>query len=505
MIDKEKLRLNLSNFYAEHGYEGINIDFFIDKYIETGQAIEEYLRQVKSNQTLKSMEVFRKYNFAAFKGHKACYDLESLLMRTSNATALGLSGSFSERKTQWENISDDIKADFLNSQGLYIELSAKRNYDDVNPEIVSLDLTDLSKRSLVEGIDYLLKNNKIYLIGDSAVAGYENSDLIATNIFVDYDTPNRLLGSRIGVGYNSNITKSEYKDFIVMVAYALIKGPTIKNLKEAFDVLIGWEGSEINDKYKATGVRKEMWDNSETAILTPFDFLVTIPASLISTVGLDETGKIVSSGDRLDVFRSFLNVVKPIDTDYILALSENILDVLSLNDNITERTRFSTEDFSDPISDIHNIPTVKPESDLVHGALYLNINYDDGEYYDSENTYDKDMLESGEKTYGDLMDLKYIEYPQFPVDFDASMSLMTGVVNITFKDNAEDVSGYVIRRDEEIIATLDSSGDNSEISYSDYEARDLPGGKYIYYAQSYYTIQDDIIYSRKSKNKTINK
>ena len=393
ILNKLEIKANLSNFYRDYGYSEADIDFFIDLYEEMGQALLDYLKAVKRNQVIRTMETFRRYNFAAFEAHTACYKIETLLSNNASAALAGVSGDIYKRVNDWNYFAtDDNKIKMLNSVGKYIQLSAKRVFDKVEPPIISLELYDIQKTKLELGADYLLKDNRIYLLGDAAKASANNASLIAVNIFVDYDSPASLVGSRVGVGYTSAISKPEYRDFIQMVAHAMIKGPTIKNLKDSFNTLAGWENSNIIDLASATGVRKEMWVNPVTAILTPFDFLVTIPASATATVGLDELGNLVANDDRIDIFKLFMNAIKPVDTGYILALSELIVEILSVPDTLATTVSMPVTDDSDAGSEMKP-SVVNPQLDTFkHGRLLRKLSYDSEGEYDSQRSYDDDSL-----------------------------------------------------------------------------------------------------------------
>ena len=504
IIDKDQLTTDLSNFYKNYGNDSGSIDFLFSLFEDIALLIEEYLYSVKRNQVISSMEAYRRFHFAAFEGHQACYNILELLSLDSNASYIGLSGDISGRVASWNNtVTRENKIKLLNRTGKYIGLSAKRESDVSEPEIVDLTLKNIHRTELVKNVDYILENNRIYLLGKLATETVSNSRLIATNVFVDYDFPYNLLGERIGIPYSSEITKPEYRDFIQMVAYVLVKGPTLKNLKDSFNTLAGWEGSNIVDMISAKGARQDMWLNPDTAILTPFDFLVTIPASAASTVGYTD-GVLGPKDERLGIFSSFLDVVKPTDTAYILALSELITEDEDPNDQLANIISMPTEDSSTASDDFSNKISINIEETFSQGHIIRSISYDSGENYDELGAYDRDSLsEVGADKYGDLLSVNLITYPEYPVSFVATKNILTGNANISFSDSAPDVVEYEVVRNGSVVYTVSATGDKTTKTWTDTELPGLGSGTYTYYAQSVYYVGDEKFTSRPSKKSVI--
>lgn len=506
-IDAKKLSESLSNFYSEYGYKDLNIDFFVNLYLEMADALDEYLNGIRRDQTVKSMDAFKKFNFAVLNGHGATYDLSSILLDTTYAGMLSLSGSLSEREDKWRSTPLSVKATILTKLGKYITISAKRVLDLVEPEILALDLTDIDGRAYVEGYDYFLQDNKLFLLGSAATASVQNSKIIAYNIFVNYKTPEDLLGSRIGIGYSNAISYPEYRDFLQMVTHVLIKGPTVANLKDAFNTLAGWSGSNIIDKISATGVRSAMWKNPDTAVLTPFDFLVIIPATVANTVGISETGELVAKSDRIDIFKLFIDIVKPLDTSYIMALSNIIPEVITVRDYMSGIVTVPLESGAD-VADEQRFK-IKMCADELFTAMPLlqSAVYDtETDNYDALRGYDETSLDENVPGigYGDLIRFNYIQYPQFPVSFNAVKDILSGQVTCTFKDNATQVNGYKIYRNGVVIQTITPANGNDAIkTYIDTQIPSLPSGSYEYKAFSFYMVGETVVLSRPSKIVTI--
>lgn len=510
IINKQKMIENISNFYKDHGIGDAGISFFIDLYEEMGKAIDEYIFSVKRNQNIRTMEAFRKYNLAVFPASDAQYVLETLLSNISYTDGSSLSGTIQDKVFQWTNVIPvQEKISILDKAGKYIRLSAKRVFDDIEPEIIGLELQDVGRGKLLENIDYILRDNKVYLIGDRAYPSSLLTYLTATNIFVDYNTPERFLGSRIGIGYSEKVTKPEYRDFIQMAAYVLMNGPSIRNIKDAFNMIAGWEGAGVVDRVSATGAKKDMWDKPGYAVLTPFDFLVTIPASSISMVGLSDTGEMIYKEDRIDVFNQFLNVVKPTDTNYIIALTQPILEEMDINENvdITRVSRFNSE--SDGLSTvditaelgIDEVSTEGLDEDDFYDPLLL-ADVGDNEYVDTLGLAPIDVTlggyllkpSDGADGFGDAVFLTHIDFPEYPLSFTASK--VGNFIVGSIQDNAEGTDGYVIFADNDVFLELERIGGgviewNKEIV--------LLAGTVTFHARSFYTDGGIRYYSRPSE------
>jgi hypothetical protein len=524
-IDVKKMIEAFSNFYKEYGYEDLNMEFFVNLYLEMTDSLEEYLASIKRNQAIKSMGAFRKYNFAVIDGHKATYNLATILETpwvTRYLKSIKNPGSTEDWDPFWDDPIElywkilplENMGFILDRFGYHITLSAKRPLDDVDPDVVSVDIIDFNKTPYTEGSDFFILSNKIYFIGDAARATAANKTLFAYNIYVNYKTPEKLLGSRIGIGYSSAVSYPEYRDFLQMITQVLLKGPTVLNLRDALNSIAGWTGSDVVDMVGASGVREAMWKNPATAILTPFDFLITIPAAVSNTVGVEktpETGEttLVAKSDRLDLFRSFIDIVKPVDTNYIMALSVLAVEVINLRDF---KAGTVTVPMASPSTSVANGKiniTSRQSETFSHMTVLSAATFDDGDSFDSDKGYDKPSFAQpsipGTSGYGDMLSHRHIKYPEFPVSFEAVRDIVTGRVSYSFKDNAVDVQGYKVFRNNDMIRQFDlaPSGGGITLSGIDTLISSMPSGTYRYQAKSFYTIGSTEYLSRPSVTITI--
>jgi hypothetical protein len=115
--------------------------------------------------------------------------------------------------------------------------------------------------------------------------------------------------------------------------------------------------------------------------------------------------------------------------------------------------------------------------------------------FDNDLVYDlmDQMVDPGvEEGYGDLCDIRYITFPEIPLNFTASRDLLNGNVAITFKDNAQNISRYEILRNGIIILTAVGTGQGGTIKVTDTTLNGLPSGQYEYYARSVFEVNPDL-------------
>jgi hypothetical protein len=490
-IDKTALLNQLTNFYKTYTYDNAPMDFLFQKYIEVAEYLENYILQIKDNLNIAMMETYRTFPYRTVSAISATYNYQDLLYNRNIIDKLLLNNkSLEERINIWMNLSSQDKANLLADNGYCIELSARRSWDIIEPSIVHMQVFDLQNNELVRGSDFLLTSNKLVFINSAAVPSVYNTKLILKNIKVDYNTMENKIGKNIGVPYSDVITKPEYRDFIQMLVYASLGGPTIKNIKSAFNTLAGWDNVEIVDMISATGYKKVFWQNEAgNAMLKPFDFIVSIPSSYFS------------NNDKISMFTKFLNIIKPSHTNFIIAWSEYTADALTrknddLGIKITHPEKVEQLNGFDDVTTRavqHDEYTIQMQQAQTFPNIYDTDN--PGMVFDNDLVYDlmDQMVDPGvEEGYGDLCDIRYITFPEIPLNFTASRDLLNGNVAITFKDNAQNISRYEILRNGIIILTAVGTGQGGTIKVTDTTLNGLPSGQYEYYARSVFEVNPDL-------------
>jgi hypothetical protein len=251
---------------------------------------------------------------------------------------------------------------------------------------VDFKLYDDEDNLLAMGNDYLFQNNRVYLMGSNAsVMSYERIFRLE-DIFIDLNTPEDLIGDRVGIEYDENVfTKNEYKDVVLMLLYAALGGPTIKNLKKSLGAMAGVNGKAIDiiDKYNAPDSMKTLWINSgvpnSKGYLTDFDFVINLDPNYTSEM------------NRMNVIRNYLNLVKPAYTNYILnvfcAITETMKD--QIIDVVRSKLFSKMNDVMNEFCNLNQKPkikiTIRPATIT---SKSVADQYDKGFKYDDNHSYD---------------------------------------------------------------------------------------------------------------------
>lgn len=484
LIDKNALINNLPSFYGMYGLEDsiMDIEFILDLYEEIISLVIDYIHQVKNNSNMSKMETYRILPFRMVSSTRGLYNLENLLYNENIEDALSIGNThFEERKNIWRDSPSDRKVELLIESGNYISLEAKGDYMLGTYDIISADVYNLKNESMVRGLDYELYNNKIFFLNIETSSDVYTQRLILKNIIVDYDVPQEYLGKNIGVPYKDAISKPEYRDFLQMLIMASSGGPTLANIKKAFSYLISWDGASIFDMYSAESRMMSFWD--EGGILTPFDFMINIPIAFFN------------SEEKIAIFRDFLNIIKPVYTNYFIAWSQNVIDKIIVNGEfVKNKIVDATQAYTLNVSDYETTKTIQSDSYTIgiQQSEIIRVEWDPG---DERVTFDsgfitdllyQNIVSAGSAGYGDYANTTLTTFPEFPVNFAAKIDVVTGNLTATFKDSAPGVTRYDIYRNSTVINVITANGNGTIVSAIDAGYKQLPAGTYRYFARSVY-------------------
>lgn len=290
------------SFYEEYsdGKQDFNVIYSI--YDAVYNALSVYITHVSNNIMIRKTETFRKIPIQIMDVSSIRYQLATLLSIPSVIDLLSIgSYSLSSRITMWNSGSITLpqKISALDISGYYTTLYANRGIQgEENTYVIDFKLFNSSETIMYyRNSDYVFQNNKLYLIGSIAVPS-KDKDIVMKDIYVDMLTPESLLGSRIGIDYSDAMTKNEYTELMSMLTMASLKGPVIKNLQSEIQSIKEFSQSSFYDLYSYDSSKKHLW-TSLNSTLTPFDFIVSFPASYLETI------------DKLNVLIRYLNIVKP--------------------------------------------------------------------------------------------------------------------------------------------------------------------------------------------------
>jgi hypothetical protein len=355
---------DLTNFYNDFAYQSEQFQTVLGVYQDLVNSAGDLVEQVKNNTVIGKTETYRIYPVQRINADATLYSLQTLLEDPRVANKIGLvSLSMFERINKWQNdeISVADKVSALDTVKIYLELNAYRDFlGEASSRIVDFELYDDSEQRLIQGVDYVFQNNKIYIFGDYA-ASSSPFYLTLKNIAVDYGTPQALLGDRIGMSYDDKLTPNEYNEISQMLMLAALGGPTIKNIKYAVQQVTGFGEAEIFDKYTRNKLYQAMWKRYS---MSPFDFVILFPEEYTADI------------DRLAILIKYLKMIKPAYTSFIVVLQAIYNDVynkyMRLSDEydrgiIRETPWEEIYDFALKVSDVF-----EPVTGITINNCYLN-------------------------------------------------------------------------------------------------------------------------------------
>jgi len=476
----DELLLHVPTFYKDYSSDEETLAFMLSLLLDVGEILEEYIEIAKDNMNISTIESYRKIPVKIIPATNSFYDIDKFLVDLEVTKYMGFTReNIEQRKAIWDLYPARSKIELLSKKGLFLHLSAKRPIDIVEPRIVAMNLFSYKGDRFIEDYDFFFDANRLFILSERALQ-QRDGVYVLRDIVLDFSVAERKFGSNMGLHYTESISRPAYRDFIQMASFAALGGPTVSNIKKAFESLAGWENVEIIDAYSPNNQRAELW-NLQDDMLTPFDFIVRVPS--------EHSG----NEEKLTIFDRFLNIIKPEDTHYIIAWAQNISDkLIAPLDNILHRARHSgDEDISatDLIAS-RMIQTEVYAMELVQISSHPNI-FDDStvEYDNNETIYDiATRLAVSENQYGDNLYLKHITFPEFPLAFTAVRNIITGHVTITYRDNEPNVTRYEVLRNGVVLTALNRTGTGlgNTITVTDTTLVNQPPGQYTYCARTVY-------------------
>ena len=275
--------MDLNNFYEDYAFNPDDFELVEGMYRKVVQAIIDYIYPLQDNRIARHIEDYRIVPIQYIDISEASYTLSSLLT--------------SEQLKSWDSMEMEEKVQILKESGRYIQLTADRklfNSDPVNDiieepidesanQIIDFELweTDEKGYQLVSGIDYYYRDNQLFFFGKFASPNLERTMLKMTNIAIDFNTVDDILGENLNLTYLPEKTpKIEFNDFVRVLTLAASRGFVLKDVESGINELPSIQSDiEIFDKNVSDPEKAAMWENGELE-LGPFDFVVYFPAEL---------------------------------------------------------------------------------------------------------------------------------------------------------------------------------------------------------------------------------
>ena len=322
----------LSSFYKEYADDPVQFEAFLRMYDNLGKTIDFIAEQTKKNYVFTTSETYRYIPFQILQLEDSVYKPQNIVSNDYTVKAFNLYDlSIQERIDIWNNqLTKKQKIEALDATQTFIFLSAGRDeqIDNKSYQIIDLSVCDLNGKEFVNGVDFVLEDNKIYLFNDLASKD-KNEEIILKDIAVDFKTPEVIMGNNIPIKQPEFLTPNEYRELMQIFVHAALGGPIIKNLNNSFNSIPGLSGFEIIDKVSSKITTKNhLWATNEfeePTKLNRFEFVLSTPFDVFF------------DSKKLKLIQDFVNKIKPTRTSMVvIPTMSKIEDRFLLNEQAKE-------------------------------------------------------------------------------------------------------------------------------------------------------------------------
>lgn len=379
---------NLSNFYEEFSCGSEKFKFLMGAYQEIFNMLYGMADQTLDNLVVPDIGTYRYIPIQSVKHGDSIYDLKEILIDKSIVDAYGMSSmSLTGRINYWTNeMSIDDKISILDVKKKYIFLATERigDPDKRIHNVIDFKLKTDKGVMLIKNVDYVCRDNKIYILKKPS-EGYREADkLILTDIAIDYEIPERTIGKSALTPYKDFVTKNEYRDIVQILLYVGLGGPTLRNLNETLNTLTGSGRFKVIDKPSAEGHYKTFWDSKVRGgrALSGFDFLIMSPPDVVNDTGV------------LKMVTDYLNIIKLSYTDFYISPYIEMSERYRINKLLHTFDKKLTNSHADILTHEENLKITQrlsvPNEGVWEGSNEQAIYDSDltGSVYDSIISYD---------------------------------------------------------------------------------------------------------------------
>lgn len=330
----------MDNFLNEFLYHPEQYKLLINAYKGVFGLFSDNLEQAENNSHISKVLTYNKISFQRIDISDCIYSLSTLLSNTTVLIMLGISASaaYADKLSAWNLLSSDKKADILEITGYYALLT---NYITVTEEygyvsgkfnVVDFTMKDIYGNVCVRNVDYYYKDNKLFLLKSySSDELYKTKYYTLEDITVDANTTEDKISAALDINYDKNFTKIDFNESLRSFIKATAKGPVFSTIEHSLSEYEALEDIKVFDKFNAGDEKKQYWmSNQSDGIYTDFDFLVSVPVSLLqSEADIDHS--------RLKYIQSFFEKIKPAYTNFVFSPELSVSDIYKVNLEATEK------------------------------------------------------------------------------------------------------------------------------------------------------------------------
>ena len=525
MINKELLyketMKNLSSFYKDYMVDDSLLKTLTVAYMNSLDMLTGYTNNIFSNLFVNTAESTRQFPYISFDASDSMYTL-TRIARTPNINFyLGVPKTYTDSEIidYWRfSASPEVKTSILDMMGIYTEfvsgdyikaLVEGESEDRYKGKVLDADVYHKSSRKR-NNMDYVIKDNKFYILNIHEF-DQENPYVTLKNITLDYNMSWLRTGSYLKMKYSDVVSKMEYnnlnKTFLRMASY----GPVLKDMKASIKEMFPDEDIQMVDYFSRNNPKSHYWD----AAMSPneaeehMEVLRAMQRQLIARAitnkfnagelfagqGLDdpndnitEDGKglsvhdfaiclprsfaqpsVVGDDSKIDMFRRYLNVIKPADSYYYISWIEDTKDTV-VPDDSQELVADSLDDVLDTVhpNEHKDFKNTEHTYDTAATTGYATmLDYSSGIHMDDSVIYwdlEYEEMADAESQLLEHVSVMYNTFPEAPIGLSANYA--NGEVVLSFQNTGAGGTYYEILRNNTVIKKMKILSDDRNLRLS---------------------------------------
>lgn len=525
MIDKELLyketMKGLSSFYKDYMVDDKLLKTLTMAYMNSLDMLTNYTNDIFSNLFANTAESTRQFPYISFDASDSMYTLTRIARTPRINFYLGVPKTYTESEIidYWRfTASPEVKTSILDMMGIYTEfvsgdyiraLVEGESEERYKGKVLDADVYHKSTRKR-NNVDYVIKDNKFYILNLHEF-DQENPYVTLKNITLDYNMSWLRTGSYLKIKYSDVVGKMEYnnlnKTFLRMASH----GPILKDMKASIKEMFPDEDIQMVDYFTRDNPKSHYWDTA----LSPDDIeqqMETFKAmqkqliaraitnkfnagELFAGQGLDDPndnitfeGKglsvhdfaiclprafaqpsVVGDDSKIDMFRRYLNVIKPADSYYYISWIEDTKDTI-VPEDAQELIADSLDDVLDTISpqELKDFKNIEYTHDTAATTGYATmLDYSSGIHADDSVIYwdlEYEEIEDAESQLLEHVSLMYNTFPEAPIGLSANYA--NGEVVVSFQNTGAGATYYEVLRNDTVIKKIKISSDDRNLRLS---------------------------------------
>lgn len=539
MLDKEllyeKSMKEMSSFYKDYMVDDKLLKTLTIAYMNSVDMLKNYTNDICNNLFVKTAETTRQFPYISFDASDSMYTLTRIARTPRINFYLGVPSSYTESEIMnyWKyTASPEVKTSILDMMGIYTELISGdytralvegESEERYKGNVISADVYHRAVQKK-NNIDYVIKNNRFYILNLHEF-DYQNPYITMKNITLDYNMSWLRTGSYLDMRYSDVVGKLEYNNlnklFLQMASY----GPILTDMKDAIKEMFPGEDIQMVDYFSRNNPKAHYWDTAlspeeeaeqlqtlkamqkqmiDRAITNKFN-----AGELLVGQGLDDPndnidyhGKGLSVHDfalclprafahpsvtgedsRIDMFRRYLNIIKPADSYYYISWIEDTKDTVVPQDS-QEVIADSLDDINDTIKykEKEDFTNIENAFDTIASIEYATmLDYSNGIHTDDSVIYwdlEYYEIEEAESNLVEHVSLMYNTFPEAPIGLSANYS--NGEVVVSFQNTGAGASYYEVFRNDTLLekVKISSTDRNLRLSIRDKRFSNIKTDKY---------------------------